>query len=416
MLLDAMLRRLIKTGDLTVIDAENNKHRYNASPSPKAVIRLHDKALEREILLQPDPAVGDAYMDGRLTIEEGDLIDFILLAFENSHRAGWNFGGAAMGKRMLASVMRGVHTWNSKRAARTNISRHYDIKSDLYELFLDDERSYTMAYFPTGKETIEQAQRAKERHVAAKLRLEPGNKVIDLGCGWGTLAIFLARNYDVDVTGVTLSVEQARWATARAKELGLDHRVRFLHSDYRDAAGSYDRVVSVGMLEHVGVRNMSTMFNKVKSLLREDGVAVIHSIGRQAGPGFTSPWIQKHIFPGGYIPALSEVLPSIERAGFWVTDIEVLRLHYAETLRLWREKFRANWEEAKALYDERFCRMWDFYLAGSEGFFRAQDGMNFQIQLTKDRGVVPLTRDYMVDEERQPQRPASVGDVRVAAE
>jgi cyclopropane-fatty-acyl-phospholipid synthase len=399
MLLEASLRRLIRVGELTVIDAQGRTHIFKGAPGRRATIRLKDRAIERDLILRPDPAVGEAYMDGRLEVVEGDLLDFIMLGFENTFRHG--HVGPARWYQKLNWVLRRLHMWNTKDRARGRIAHHYDLSGEMYRLFLDSERQYTMAYLPTGREDIEQAQRAKERHIAAKLLLEPGHRVVDLGCGWGSLGLFLAREYDVDVTGVTLSGEQAKWANERARQLGLEKRARFLHQDYRDTDGTYDRVVSIGMLEHVGVGDYGTMFAKVKSLMAEDGVGLVHSIGRADGPGYTSPWIRKYIFPGGYMPALSEVLPVIEKCQLWITDIEVLRLHYAETLRLWREKFHANIDQVRALYDERFCRMWDFYLVGSEAFFRAQDGMNFQIQLAKDRHVVPLTRDYIVDHERE---------------
>ncbi len=286
------------------------------------------------------------------------------------------------------------------------MAHHYDLSGDMYALFLDSERQYTCAYHPGGSEDLETAQRLKERHVAAKLRLEPGMRIVDFGCGWGSLAIYLARRYDVDVTGVTLSREQVEWGNARAAELGLAGRVRLLHRDYREMEGRFDRVVSIGMLEHVGLARYDLLFRRIRERLTPDGVALVHSIGRMGGPSYTNAWIRKYIFPGGYIPALSEVLPAVERSGLWATDIEILRLHYAHTLRQWRERFVANWDRAATLYDERFCRMWEYYLAASEVFFRVQDGMNFQIQLAADRRTLPLARDYMIDAERQAAAPA----------
>lgn len=397
MLLDPLLRRFVQRGDLTIIDSVGKPHRGVGAPGRISVVRFKDRAIERDFLLRPDPAVGDAYMDGRLEIVEGDLLDFVMIGFENALAGG---AGVARWLRLGNTALRRAHQFNTKLRARANIAHHYDLSGDFYSLFLDSERQYTCAYLPTGQEDLDQAQRAKERHIAAKLLVAPGQRVIDLGCGWGSLALFLAREYDVDVTGVTLSVEQAKWANERAAAVGLAHRARFEHCDYRDAQGTYNRVVSIGMLEHVGLNHYPVMFGKIRSLLTDDGVALVHSIGRASGPGHTSPWIRKHIFPGGYIPAMSEVLPWVERSGLWVTDVEILRLHYAETIRLWRQRFKANWAAAAAFYDERFCRMWDFYLVGSEAFFRAQDGMNFQIQLAKERHAVPLTRDYIVDHER----------------
>jgi cyclopropane-fatty-acyl-phospholipid synthase len=280
------------------------------------------------------------------------------------------------------------------------VAHHYDLSGTLYDLFLDADRQYSCAYFTAPDQSIEQAQANKKRHIAAKLLLREGQKVLDIGSGCGGLALYLAKECGVSVTGLTLSTEQLKVARNRAEEAGLADRVHFELLDYREARGSYDRIVSVGMFEHVGVYHYPAFFQKVKELLSEDGVALLHSIGRQDGPGSTNPWIRKYIFPGGYSPAMSEVIPAIERTGLWITDIEILRLHYAETLRAWRTRFNANRERIRALYDERFCRMWEFYLAGSEIAFRHQGHLVFQMQMAKNIDTVPLTRDYITDWER----------------
>ena len=344
-------------------------------------------------------------MDGRIEILEGDIYAFLHLAADNLEhsRPGW---AAAPWIDRIEYCLRRIHQRNDEASSGRNVAHHYDLSGELYALFLDSERQYTCAYHPSGSEDLETAQRIKERHIAAKLRLRPGMRVADLGCGWGSLAFYLARRHDVDVTGVTLSREQVQWGNARAAELGLAHRVRLLHLDYRELEGPFDRVVSIGMLEHVGLARYDLLFKRIKQLMTPDGVALLHSIGRMGGPSYTNAWIRKYIFPGGYIPALSEVLPPIEASGLWVTDIEILRLHYAQTLRQWRERFMANRARAAAIYDERFCRMWEYYLAASEVFFRVQDGMNFQIQLAADRQILPLARDYMIDEERMSAAPA----------
>jgi cyclopropane-fatty-acyl-phospholipid synthase len=290
--------------------------------------------------------------------------------------------------------------YNPLHRARRNVAHHYDLSDTLYELFLDADRQYSCAYFAAPDQTIEQAQANKKRHIAAKLLLAPGQHVLDIGCGWGGLALYLAKECGVSVTGLTLSTEQLRVAERRAAAAGLSDRVRFELRDYRETNGRYDRIVSVGMFEHVGVVHYPEFFGKVKELLADDGVALLHSIGRQDGPASTNPWLRKYIFPGGYSPAMSEVVPVVERSGLWITDIEILRLHYAETLRAWRTRFNANRERIRALYDERFCRMWEFYLAGSEMAFRHQGHLNFQMQFAKKIDAVPLTRDYMVDWER----------------
>ncbi|HEX6010699.1 MAG TPA: cyclopropane-fatty-acyl-phospholipid synthase family protein [Geminicoccaceae bacterium] len=414
MLLDTMLKRLIRFGELEVVDAGGRRRRFGRPPGRRVAMRLLDRRLELELVLRPGLALGEGYMDGRIVLEEGDVAELLLLAADNVHR-GFPRWDPAPWVTVAGWLLRLVNQRSRRGRSARNVAHHYDLSGELYALFLDSERQYTCAYHPTGGEGLEAAQRAKEHHIAAKLLLEPGQRVLDLGCGWGGLALHLARRHQVDVTGVTLSREQHAWANARASELGLAERARFLCRDYREVAGRFDRVVSVGLLEHVGLGRYEELFRRIKGLLAPDGVALVHSIGRMGGPSYTNAWIRKHIFPGGYIPALSEVLPPIERSGLWVTDVEVLRLHYAHTLRLWRERFLANRERAAALYDERFCRMWEFYLAASEAFFRVQDGMNFQIQLAPDRHAVPLTRDYMVDHERRHADPRPAPTPRAAA-
>jgi cyclopropane-fatty-acyl-phospholipid synthase len=304
-------------------------------------------------------------------------------------------------RRIRASVkrlVRRVAQHNPIPIARANVAHHYDISDTLYELFLDADRQYSCAYFVSPEDTLECAQEQKKRRLAAKLLLRHGQRVLDIGSGWGGLGIYLAKVADVDVTGVTLSAEQHAYAQRHANEIGVDDRVRFLLKDYRQEDGRYDRIVSVGMFEHVGVGHYREYFNKVSDLLEDDGIALIHTIGRADGPGAANAWINKYIFPGGYVPALSEILPAIERAGLYVTDIEVLRLHYAETLKAWRQRFNANRERIAELYDERFCRMWEFYLAGCEAAFRHGGLVNFQIQLSKRVDAVPLTRNYIFEE------------------
>jgi cyclopropane-fatty-acyl-phospholipid synthase len=279
------------------------------------------------------------------------------------------------------------------------VARHYDLDGRLYSLFLDADKQYSCAYFDTPDMTLDDAQLAKKRHITAKLLVERGHNVLDIGSGWGGLGLYLAETTGANVTGVTLSTEQLQVSNARAREKNLTQSARFLLQDYRDIPGPFDRIVSVGMFEHVGVDHYDTFFRHCAELLDDDGVMLLHSIGRSEGPGVTNPWIAKYIFPGGYIPALSEVVPVIERAGLLVCDIEILRLHYAETLKAWRERFLARREEAVRLYDERFARMWEFYLASAEMSFRKQNMMNFQIQITKRQGIVPMTRDYISREE-----------------
>jgi cyclopropane-fatty-acyl-phospholipid synthase len=393
-------RRLVGIGDLTVIDATGKSHCFSgAQVGPAVTIRLHDRALHRRIMTHPYLAFGEAYMNGTLTIEKGTLYDALDLAARNA---------AAIDKLFLQRlrdrfrrVLAFIETYNPIERAQKNVAHHYDLSGALYDLFLDADRQYSCAYFRTDNDSLEVAQHNKKAHIAAKLRLKAGQKVLDIGSGWGGLALSLAQTADVDVTGVTLSVEQQKLSTQRASEAGLAGRVRFHLRDYRQEPGQYDRIVSVGMFEHVGVAHYREFFHKVRDLLTDDGVMLLHSIGRAGPPYGPNPWLKKYIFPGGYTPSMSEVLAAVERAGLWVTDIEILRLHYAKTLRQWRRRFVANRDRAKALYDERFCRMWEFYLAGCEVAFRHLGQMVFQMQIAKRVDAVPLTRDYMVDVERE---------------
>jgi len=349
-------------------------------------------------------------MDGTLTVENASIADFLNLACENLGvvTPDWRIRLQERCRHMF----RYLQQYNPVSRSHRNVAHHYDLSATLYDLFLDADRQYSCAYFPTPGITIEEAQANKKRHIASKLLLKPGQKVLDIGCGWGGMALYLARECGVEVTGLTLSTEQLKVAQSRAQAAGLADRVTFELCDYRVHQGSYDRIVSVGMFEHVGVPQYPVFFAKVQELLKPDGVALLHSIGRMDGPAGTNPWIRKYIFPGGYSPALSEVLPVTEQLKLWVTDIEVLRLHYAETLKAWRQRFNANRERIRALYDERFCRMWEFYLAGSEMAFRHQGHLVFQMQLAKAVDAVPMTRDYMIDWERSHRAP--LADERAA--
>ena len=393
MLLARFADRVIKWGRLTIIDAAGRRHEIDAGPGPNATIRLHDKALHHRLVVNPNLHLGEAYVDGALTVEEGSLYDFLDICASNAARLAHQPLAASLG--MLDRLLRRLHQHNPVQRAQANAAHHYDLSGVLYDLFLDSDRQYSCAYFTRPHDNLEQAQGDKRRHIAAKLLLGPGQRVLDIGSGWGGLGLYLAGAGAREVVGITLAEEQLKVSRARAERAGLADRVRFELRDYRDQAGRFDRIVSVGMFEHVGVRHYATFFKKIQELLTDDGVALVHSIGRMDGPGATNPWIRKYIFPGGYAPALSEVLPVVERLGLWVTDVEILRLHYAETLKAWRARFLARREEVLGLYDDRFCRMWEFYLAASEMAFRHRGLMVFQIQLARQQEAVPLTRDYV---------------------
>jgi len=400
MLAAYFFRRLVGVGDLTVIDAYGKTHCFSgAQAGPAVTIRLHDRALHRRIMTNPYLAFGEAYMEGTVTIEKGTIYDALDLAARNMARLD-SFPWQRL-RDMFRRFMAFIETYNPVERAQKNVAHHYDLSGELYDLFLDEDRQYSCAYFRTDNDSLEVAQYNKKAHIAAKLQLKPGQKILDIGSGWGGLALHLSQLANVDVTGVTLSVEQQKLAEERAKAAGLAGKVRFHLRDYRHEPGKYDRIVSVGMFEHVGVAHYREFFHKVRDLLVDDGVLLLHSIGRMGPPYGPSPWMKKYIFPGGYTPSLSEVLAAVERAGLWVTDVEILRLHYAKTLRQWRRRFAANRDKAKALYDERFCRMWEFYLAGSEVAFRHMGQMVFQMQIAKRVDAVPLTRDYMHDVERE---------------
>lgn len=397
-----MLKRLLNTvvreGSLVLIRHDGSKVTFGHG-NPTAIMKLHDGAAERELALNPELKLGELYMDGRLTAEQGDIADLLDLLMSNL--AASNPGGIFAFMRKARRWIKWLSQFNHAARAKRNVAHHYDLSSRLYDLFLDSDRQYSCGYFAEPGENLEEAQIAKKRHIAAKLHLDsPGLEVLDVGSGWGGLALDLARDCGAKVLGVTLSEEQLAYARQRALKSGVAERCKFALEDFRNVRGTFDRIVSVGMFEHVGVVYYAAYFRKIRKLLKDDGVALLHTIGRSDGPGSTNPWTAKYIFPGGYVPALSEVLPAIERSGLIVTDIEILRLHYAETLKEWRRRFKAHWREAAQLYDERFCRMWEFYLAGAEMAFRRDGQVVFQIQLAKRVDTLPRTRDYMFESER----------------
>jgi cyclopropane-fatty-acyl-phospholipid synthase len=388
-----LLNRLIRLGRLVVIDANGRTHVFAGSEGPSVTVRLHDKALHWRLFWQPELSAGEAYMAGTLTIEDGTVYDFLDLIGRNFEATGNQ--PLNLQTNWIDWMLRRLHQFNPARRARRNIAHHYDLSGALYDLFLDADRQYSCAYFRNPGDSLEAAQEQKKRHIGAKLLLEPGMTVLDIGSGWGGLGLYLADKAGAKVTGITLSTEQLGVSRHRADEAGLGEQAEYFLRDYRDQTGVFDRIVSVGMFEHVGIDHFDAFFATVRDRLADDGVALLHTIGRVEGPGVTDPWIRKYIFPGGYVPALSEVVSAIEKAGLWVTDVEVLRLHYAETLRHWRRRFSANRDKVQALYDERFCRMWEFYLAASEISFRYMKNTVFQIQIAKRQEAVPLTRDYL---------------------
>jgi len=399
MLLTHLFKRIITVGRLRVVDARGRSHAFEGSSGASVAIRLHAPALHWKLLVRPRLYLPEAYVDGTLTIEDGSLYDLIDLLAANIEVLPKGLLGRLLNGYL--APLRRLYQYNPVSRARQNVAHHYDLSDPLYELFLDRDLQYSCAYFYDSSDDLDTAQLNKKRHIAAKLMIRPGQRVLDIGAGWGGLALYLASECGADVTGLTLSAEQHKAAVLRAAAAGLSDRVRFHLRDYREELGQYDRIVSVGMFEHVGINHYNAFFTQLKSLLAPDGVALLHSIGRMDGPGSTHPWVRKYIFPGGYFPALSEVVPAVERSKLWVTDIEILRLHYAETLKSWRSRFERNRDRLRSIYDERFCRMWEMYLVGSEVAFRRDGCMVFQMQLAKAIDSVPMTRDYMVDWERE---------------
>jgi cyclopropane-fatty-acyl-phospholipid synthase len=395
-LLRAALERFIRVGNLRVTTAGGSTFTLGDGTGTPVAIRFTTRAAERGVLIDPEVKFGEAYMDGTVVVEQGSIAEVLAVVLDQC--VGGKPPFWARTQWLLRYLHRRLQQFNPPPRARRNVAHHYDLDGQLYALFLDADRQYSCAYFETPDQSLDDAQLAKKRHLAAKLLIAPGQRVLDIGSGWGGLALYLAETAGGRVTGITLSQEQLALASVRAAERGLSGTAEFRLQDYRDVPDKFDRIVSVGMFEHVGVGFYEAFFRKCAALMEEDGVMVLHSIGRSEGPNVTNPWIAKYIFPGGYIPALSEVLPAIERAGLLATDIEILRLHYAETLKAWRERFLAHREAVERLYDARFVRMWEFYLAASEMAFREQAMMVFQVQLTKRQGVVPTTRDYIARE------------------
>jgi len=396
-LLDLAFTRAVKHGSLEVTTAGGRRFTFGDGAEPQVSLRFADAPAQMALCLHPELKLGELYVDGRLVIEQGTILDLLQLLLQDTH--------GELSELPLKRLRR-IRTWLMRRAendasrSKRNVAHHYDLDGRLYSLFLDSDRQYSCAYFDHPDASLEEAQSAKKRHIVAKLLVDQGHRVLDIGSGWGGMGLYLAQIAGAgSVKGVTLSEEQLDVSRKRSATACLQERVQFELQDYRATTGTFDRIVSVGMFEHVGVPSYDAYFQACRRLLKEDGVMLLHTIGRSGTPYPTNPWITKYIFPGGHLPVLSEMMPAIERAGLIVSDLEVLRLHYAYTLRAWRERFLAHREEVLRLYDERFCRMWECYLAMSESAFRWQDAVVFQLQLTRRNDVVPVTRDYIAERE-----------------
>src|SRR4051812_19969878 len=403
-LLDKMLRRVIKTGELIVTDYDGTVYQYGTPDPERPAVkaRFTDKGAANHVVRDPRVGAGEVYMDGRLVFDQGDIRDLVLLVREN---APWEREGDLEPQgplRKVADYLGGlIDQVNWKGRSRRNAEHSYNLTRRLYELFLDEDRQYTCAYYNDTTNTLEQAQLEKKAHIAAKLHLKPGMKLLDIGCGWGGLALYLHRHYDVDVLGVALAPDQIEFCRERAAEAGVADRVKFELMDYRDVQGQFDRISSVGLIEHLGTPHYPGFFEHMHRLLKDDGVMFSHCCGRMGEPGVTDKWTRKYIFPGGYIPALSELVTQAEKHKLVVTDVEAMRFHYAYTLEEWYNRTVAHKEEITALYDERFFRMWQFYLAGAEAAFSYGGLVNWQLQYVKRRGSLPITRDFMFEEEER---------------
>ena len=401
-LLRKFLTQFIRVGNLEIESASGQKYTVGDGTGPAVGVRFMDAGAELGLLLDPESAFGDLFTDGRIVVTKGSIFDALMIGTRNVNVAQPPKWLAAI--QRYRAAMRLFIQRNTPAIAKKNAEAHYDIDGRIYDLFLDADKQYSCAYFEREGETLEEAQLAKKRHIAAKLDIKPGQSVLDIGCGWGGLGLYLAQSAGAKVTGVTLASEQLAIARQRAEKAGLAEQAKFELIDYRDIASRFDRIVSVGMFEHVGEPHYDEFFKRVAELLKDDGVALLHTIGNTGVPVPTNAWVVKNIFPGGYIPSLSEIVPAIERAGLMISDVEILRIHYAETLRHWRERFLARRDEAKAIMDERFCRMWEFYLAISEASFRLGITVIFQIQLVKKVDALPLTRDYIGETEKNLQK------------
>lgn len=406
--LDRLLKVFIKFGELNVVDATGQRHVFSGKtalgPTGETLnpvtLKINDATLYRKIVLNPELHVGEAYMDGKITFEDGSNVrDFLTLFSANRYSLSDVKSHRFM--NAFKMLVRKIQQSNKLGEAQKHVAHHYDLGNALYKLFLDKNMLYSCAYFRQDDDTLEQAQRNKLRLLAAKLDLKPGQRVLDIGSGWGDLALYLAQIENVEVLGVTLSKEQHELSTRRAADLGLSNRVRFELRDYRMVNEKFDRIVSVGMFEHVGVGHYDEFFKKVNALMPDDGVMVLHSIGHMSPPGMASPWYRKYIFPGAYSPALSEVFAVTEKNNLWCLDLEFLRLHYAMTLAHWCQRFEANRAEVVKMYDERFARMWEFYLISAEMMFRTGSQLVFHMQLSRKRDAVSIRRDYIVDKQRE---------------
>lgn len=399
--LSSMMKSFVKKGSLTIIDHKGRRHEFRGDPGgPEVTMKLSDASLYRKLVLNPELHAGEAYMDGRMSFVEGSsLRDFLqLFSINRMNVASYPVQKAI---RAVAMKFRRRQQANPVGEAQKNVAHHYDLGNDFYKLFLDNNMLYSCAYFMDENETLEQAQRNKLRLLAAKLNLKPGQKVLDIGCGWGDLALYIATMADVKVLGVTLSKEQQALASKRAQAEGLSDRVRFELKDYRNVDEKFDRIVSVGMFEHVGVHHYDEFFKKLNALMPDDGIALIHSIGHMSPPGMASTWLRKYIFPGAYSPALSEVFSVVEHNSLWVTDLEFLRVHYADTLAEWEKRFQKNRAIVEQMFDEKFARMWEFYLISAEMMFRTGSQLVFHMQLSRSRDAAPIVRDYTVDVQRE---------------
>ena len=413
-ILATVMRRIFKYGNLSLIDANGQRYQICSFKGPKVVLRLTSPRVARRLISTSSMAWCEAYMDGDLVFEEGGLGGFLEAWGRSENYLDQSWFGRLVNR--VYSVTGFFSHYNPVKRSRHNVAHHYDLSAKLYDYFLDSDRQYSCAYFPTGNEDLETAQLLKKRHIASKLYLKPGMTILDIGCGWGGLAIYLAQSFDCRVIGVTLSEEQFKLATRRVARLGLESRVRIELRDYRSLSEPVDRIVSVGMLEHVGQYQYNEYFSQVKKLLKSDGVALIHSIARMEKPRPIGAWIRRYIFPGAYIPSLSQLTRSLEDQNLWLTDVENLRLHYAKTLNLWWQRFTTNRGRVAKLYDERFCRMWEMYLQGCEMTFKDQYLTVFQLQLSRDIDTLPISRDYMYRVEKQlneldyaPSTPAEAG-------